>query len=452
MDDTALTPAAHRQIRWLDGHEAAFAGALVTDGEQLRVRVAADDLPDALWAYSDAQHVAGVRDVVRRGSGHDALLPWCAEPVDVFLARRASAEQPLSTGETVTLVGSLLRGVGEVGDEPLRGRWWLTDDSRPLFVPGEGSPCGATAAEIIGRVRDACTDRMLDRLLTEIAGGIEEHRTVRRSGDRWEHELTQLAAPRTLARDVFAPERVVDNAVHRERRSHPTLRNPERDDLRERWRARIAGGVERAVVWLRERRPRRVRSEQRAVASHAGRGRMLIVGAAAAAAVLLGGMLWPGDDETSATESVAQRSPDEPAPGEPKPGVATSEPPADEGAAKSPPPADRTRQPEGEASSGQTVPEQAAQLLERIGACQEQDDATCADAVVEGAGEVVLRRLDGGAQARGITPVEDYGDIAVVRLAAVAELGEQMLVLVRQKDGWLVRDVYDVADQPSVAG
>ncbi len=55
--------------------------------------------------------------------------------------------------------------------------------------------------------------------------------------------------------------------------------------------------------------------------------------------------------------------------------------------------------------------------------------------------------------------VDEYGDVAVVRLgapvAAPGEEGEgepaapeQMLVLVRQDEKWLVRDVYGVADQP----
>ena len=44
--------------------------------------------------------------------------------------------------------------------------------------------------------------------------------------------------------------------------------------------------------------------------------------------------------------------------------------------------------------------------------------------------------------------MEDYGDVSVLRLGPSGERGEQMLVLVRQEDGWLGRDLYDVADQP----
>nr|WP_017202219.1 hypothetical protein [Microbacterium barkeri] len=51
--------------------------------------------------------------------------------------------------------------------------------------------------------------------------------------------------------------------------------------------------------------------------------------------------------------------------------------------------------------------------------------------------------------------VDEYGDVAVVRLR-VESLGndeavssaEKMVVLIRAEQKWLVRDAYDVADQP----
>ncbi|QEA30630.1 hypothetical protein FGL91_14655 [Microbacterium sp. CBA3102] len=50
--------------------------------------------------------------------------------------------------------------------------------------------------------------------------------------------------------------------------------------------------------------------------------------------------------------------------------------------------------------------------------------------------------------------VDEYGDIAVVRVAVDAEAdaantsGRLIMVLLRTQEKWLVRDVYDVADQP----
>ena len=86
-----------------------------------------------------------------------------------------------------------------------------------------------------------------------------------------------------------------------------------------------------------------------------------------------------------------------------------------------------------------------------MAACAEDGDEACAAAIVDGAAETVWQRLGDDLSGRAPALIEDYGDVAVVRLAAGQAAGEQMLVLVRQKDGWLVRDVYDVADQPSEA-
>ncbi len=53
--------------------------------------------------------------------------------------------------------------------------------------------------------------------------------------------------------------------------------------------------------------------------------------------------------------------------------------------------------------------------------------------------------------------VDEYGDIAVIRATGSGDnssagspghQGEWILVLARTDEKWLVRDVYDVADQP----
>src|SRR5690606_2362201 len=220
MDDVdevaVLVPGAHRVIRQLE-RSAAFAGDLVSDGDRQRVRTDADGLDETLWRFSGAEHVAGVRDVVRTPDGQAVLLPWCADSVDAVLARRTAAGRPLVSGEIVTLVGSLLRGVIEVGGEDLRGRWWLDDEARPLFVPGEGATCASASVEIIDRLRRDCSDRAVERLLRRVAEAAADHRVVLRSLDEWEHELSELAAPRPIDVAVYAPELVRELPVHRAR-------------------------------------------------------------------------------------------------------------------------------------------------------------------------------------------------------------------------------------------
>lgn len=477
MEEPAvLVAGVHRSVRWLDGQESAFAGELVADGELLRVRVDALAVPDVLWRFAAAEHVGGVRDVVRRSDGHDALLPWCAESVDVFLARRETAERPLLAGEIVTLVGSMLRGVVETadetatpGEEEVQGRWWLDHDMRPLFVPGAGSSCAGASVEIIARIRERCADRAMERTLGDVLAGAADPRAVIRSIDLWEAELTELAAPRPLEREVHPPERVSAIPLHQALLPQEAQRVVTHRSLQ--LRARRYGAA--MLGWLRDRRPRRpvriatsrtpgAKSGAGPAAGTGGRGRMLLIGAAVAAVVLLGGLLWPTSGDSSATEAhdrastSAGASEDAAAPADTaSPGEKTS-PPRPTAAETAPPtPDDADDEP---ARKRETAEQSAAALLRAIASCGAAGDSRCADVVVDGAGESVMQRLGGADPAREITPVEDYGDIAVVRLGAVGEhgdaaaRGEQMLVMVRDEEEWLVRDVYDVADQPSDAG
>ncbi|MGB3376038.1 MAG: hypothetical protein WBA87_12985, partial [Microbacterium sp.] len=265
MDDadelTALVPGAHRVIRRLD-ETAALPGDLVSDGERQRVSADAGELDEALWWFSGAEHVAGVRDVVRTREGQVALLPWCADSLDMVLARRTAAERPLVTGEVVTLVGSLLRGVIEVGGREVRGRWWLDDEARPLFVPGEGMSCASASVEIIERLRQDCPDRSLERVLRRISDAAADHRIVLRSLDEWERELTELAAPRPIDVTVYAPELVRELPVHRAHLPLDTQRLQDRVSLHERLGA-ARRGVSESLSAVRMRMTRaRTRQER----------------------------------------------------------------------------------------------------------------------------------------------------------------------------------------------
>ncbi|MFD5214943.1 hypothetical protein [Microbacterium sp. NPDC058345] len=486
MDHTQeLVPAAHRALRRVGTTDSAFAGELVTDGDRVRVRVDAEAAIEALWVFADAEHVAGVRDVLRRVDGQDALLPWCSDRVDSFLGRRAAAERPLAPGEIVTLIGSLLRGIGEVADAAVHGRWWLTDDLRPLFVPGEGTTCLAASIGIVERVRATCADRAMERLLAEIAQTPEDSRAVIRHLERWERELTELAAPRALRREDLAPARVSTIPVHRallpvaaqqagaqrgtRRRGGDARREdqPRRGALRAAREAREPqiGGLARLVaaasaVLLRVRETVRAGMPRVAAVRRpgggAGRGRMLFVGAGVAAVVLAGGLLWPGDgdDASSAQERPSPTAAAQRPVGEASPGAAasTAHPAEGEKPAEAPDPATGPASPPSTGGSPVTAEGAVAGLLAAIGTCAEEGEGTCAAAVVDGAGEAVLARIGDDVRDRAPSLVEDYGDVAVIRLSAGHTHGEQMLVLVRQKDRWLVRDVYDVADQPSGEG
>lgn len=444
------------------------------------------------WEHAGDDHVAGPLDIVRRSDGHDVLLPWCAERVSSFFGRRAAADIPLAPGEMTTLAASLLRGLGELARGTGRheqGEWWLTDDGRPTFVIGAGAPARAAAAGLVARMRTDSTDRTLARLLLVIEEGLSAD--AARPGvpalqlEKWEAELFDTAASKPLKRDVHAPELAKDaDAARRAVLVRPGARR----QLRTRaslaresnsagalvsrivgslggrlgdWRTAILSGFERT----RRRSPDR-RSVRRAEQPGAGaqgpsrRVRRTVIAVAAAAVVLAGGLLWPGGatgepDSDGGTVVVtgsprtAESDPDsvDPSSDPASPGSASSAP-------EPTPTSSGTGSPHGGAGPEDPV-DAARALINAIDACRVKEDSVCDVAVAKGSVGVVdaLDESDGALQ---FEPVDEYGDIAVVRLSSSAagddgqasSGGDRMVVLVRTAEKWLVRDVYDVADQP----
>lgn len=486
-EGAASVLGAHRVIRRLGADEGPYAGALVTSGASVAILVAAETISGwSGWEHAGDDHVAGPVDVVRRADGHDVLLPWCTEQISVFLGRRAAAGVGLGDGEVTTLVASVLRGLAELNRTEHReaGRWWLTDDGRPMFVIGAGADAVAGAVEILDLVREDSRDRALIRVLTPIGEGL--HRGGERPViplhqlERWEGELLEFAAPRPLQRDDFTPERarkgdLVRRAVA-ETAAHPTggRREPNRRGrarMRTRVRARSsAKGVVDATLRvigergrsLRDRlRPTQDRSRSRKPvrprprsASHgrdrpadsvkAPRLRRYIIAVAAAAVVLGAGMLWPGGGSDEPAGAKEARTP---------------VPEARHGAGDRAGDSSDTRPtptPSATTIDDAAEPIAAAQaLLVEIDGCAETGDLVCADAVAEGStGIVELLAAQNSGESRTLAPVDEYGDVAVIRLTTettedpVASELQHMVVLVRMAEKWLIRDAYDVADQP----
>jgi hypothetical protein len=486
-----LVPGAHRAIRRIDPGEGPYSGTLVTRGGSVAVQVDSESIIGWTgWEHAGDDHVAGPLDIVRRSDGHDVLLPWCTERVSSFVGRRAAADASLASGEMTTLVASILRGLGELAraeghDET--GEWWLTDDGRPTFVIGAGDTARAAAAALVARLREDCADRTLARLLVVIEEGLGAE-TARpgmpaRQLEKWEAELFDTAAPKPLKRDVHAPAL----ARHTDAARHAVVARPvARRHLRTRAAmprdrsrvgavsSRLVGGIVHSLNGYRDavalrlgRRPGRgvvepsVRRTESADVSTADggrspgrRSRRTIVAAAAAAVVLAGGLLWPGG---------ATGEPD----GEGAPAVPKSTPLATEvrpvSTDSSPTPMSPAPDPptpgEGSPSDGSdpTDPVEAARMLiSAIGICGENEDKVCDGAVAQGSVGVVDELGGDKVGALQLQSVDEYGDVAVIRVSpsqgvsdgAASEGGERMVVLVRIAEKWLVRDGYDVADQP----
>lgn len=493
-----LVPGAHRVIRLLDADEGPYAGALVTDRDSVAVMTDADALSGwAGWAHAGDDHVAGPVDLVRRADGHDVLLPWCTERITVFLGRREAAAETLSAGEVSTLVGSLLRGLDELGhDVPGTeiGEWWLTDDGRPLFVIGTGDDARLSAAKLIDLVHRVTVDRTSARLLAGIRDGLRKDSgrpgVPPRQLRLWETELFAIAAPRPLRRDAHAPERVRDIEMVRSLRAVPI---ESRRDARAAARAtesRDRGPAVRGIVvtviaslrlamrrivercvrlTIRGSKAQRTSAVVRghahaeredAVGAPSRSARRYLVAGVAAASILMGGLLWPVETTGEAPDAdrAAPDSPEGAATGAAEPDGGPTTAPSDDAPLEALPSASAP----GAGSEGAALedPVQAApSLLAAIRVCADAGDDACGGAVAPGSTAVHDIAPAGSAGATGAQEdfalVDSYGDVAVVRITTNAggaadspSITERMLVLVNLEEKWLVRDAYDVADQP----
>jgi hypothetical protein len=453
-DSAALVPGVHRLVRTVDREEGPFAGTLVAYEDTVAVCVDIHELSGwGGWGYSDSDHVCGVLDVRRRRIGHDALLPWCTERVETFLGRRRAASAELTSGEIATLAASFLRGLRELGDSTADGigDWWLTGDGRPLFVHGDGGAARSRTAGLVERLAAHTKDRSSLRVLDEVRNALLGRRHQHDDDLRWEDELFTIAAPRPLRTDVFAPERAADVQTRQELRPAVNLRRPLRRALREartspraghevltamrgltgRLRERTVSFVQRGV----ERSPRASRTN-RSAGRRPTRKRALIIAGGLASLVLVVGLLWP-EGQGSETAKASQTAPD---------AELSTPAKSHEVATAEELPVEQVPQ-----SAGDHALEAVPTLLRNIAACADAGHETCPEALADGVPMPISGPIVHTPEAHEPELVDDYGDVAVIKLAPTDESADsagQILVLERAEQKWLVRDIYDVAHQP----
>ncbi|MFE5408879.1 hypothetical protein [Microbacterium sp. NPDC056569] len=440
--DRGSLGSPYRAIRAVRAREdAPWPGVLVrTAAGDACVLVDTDVLgPD--WRGWDAApdgHLLAPVDIVRRVDGHDAVLPVCGERLEDFVRRRA-ARMPLSPGEAVTLAVSVLRGCAQLASDPdASGEWWLDDAGRPVLA----------------------TDASARRAFEGAAAVLEEVSVAPRAQRTWQTALRAVTAERVSIHELEAAEQALfaiaeaeplstvslspRSAAEGVPRAHDEARGAadvvHEPAPRALWQTLIAGvdddladTVSRATtaVW---RRLRRTRNTPQAGPRRAP----WLVGGAVAVAVLAGGALWPTasgiatDDGTTAS----------PAP-EAEPGA--SAPPGAEIA----PPADATDAGASAAPAGGAVDlaVAAGDLLDARLACA--GDGGCLSAVSVDAAPLPPGAIDLPASERTVTLLDDFGDIAVLRVDATdAAMSSQIVVILRRDRKWLLRDVTDVAPQP----
>ena len=251
-----------------------------------------------------------------------------------------------------------------------------------------------------------------------------------------EGDLFDAAEPETLAvRDQSAgatPVRAA--ALRRDAVPEPVERHWAAQFVDSEWAERLVGVVRSMAAVpgaLRERFSRAGGAPGASSAKdaerppRARRGRKWAFAAAAAVVVIVAGLMWP--DTRGADAPAAAQTPGA------SPGAAT------------PAPASSTKPADGaDAGLGSDLETAARDIVETLSSCAASSAGACGAVMEDPAAGVepgAVTSLDAA-----VTLLDEYGGVAVFRVESEAKT-PQILVLVSVDGTWLVRDVYDFADQ-----
>lgn len=444
MEDTLLGGTRPRLLRRLVDDEAPYEGYVVAGDEPACV-VAVDAFDaDPAWRAAGDGHLWAPIDLAQGPDGPCVVLPLLAGRLGACAAAQREA------GAAVTVAVSMLRAAREADALAAEeGSWWVSAAGRPVLALRGGASWRARADPIMAAL--AVRFPALGAELERARSCLRSSAVLRRDFDACEQALFAAAVPAPMQLAGESP--VSPPAVATLQRSARTGDGAASDaggtgQLSRRARRavtpRTAGA--RAVVPVRERvaeltsvlvdaawaehvravLPAR-RAQQSGATARRGATRRrapMLAGAAVAAVVLTAGVLWPVDEAP-----VAAGVNDAPASG----GSSSAAAPAPSPAVTS----ERTAAPE----EGGDEAAMVAAVLERIRACA---DGGCDgfEAPPAAPPEGAAARSD----AQGAV-VDTYGGVSVVRVEADGEQ-PQIVVVVRADDEWLVREVYDLTDQP----
>lgn len=407
--------AAPPRLRSVSAGEHPYPGIIVS-GAPPRLWVDADDFRDGpAWRADPDGHLLGPLELARTPAGHAVVLPLCAERLREAVARRA----PLLAGEIVTIGVSLLRGAREADDlGATKGEWWVTDAGRPvLALAGEAPWRPATTALFALLAEDQSAD--VAGTLKGCSDAVADRRLLARDAEACEDALFALAEAAALG-PRLTPMRARELALPGEPLDDPAP--PRLAETIAQWLD--AGLADRVRTALRRRAPVERQPVERGSGGTTRRRAPWLLGAGLTGVILVAGLLWP-DDAPIGADSVPDATPSATgAPATPDSGAAT--PTAQEAAPQ----------------------DDLALLLDDLARCVA---ASCgATDPREDPGRAVPTGIasDPGAHRR-ITLLDEYGGVSVLRVeGAGGDVPPQIVVIVRDDEKWLVRDVYDVADQP----
>ena len=462
-----------RALRSLTEEEAPYGGRLHA-GSPPAVWVAWERVPEVVWRCLPDGHMLTPLDLARTTDGHAAILPHCP----ARLASAVGGSHP--PGVVVTVAVSMLRAAAEARAHGIvEGSWWVDAAGRPVLAAHDGAPWLGAALdglELLGEGVGPVLTEALSSTVDLLSRPSWRHEDVESCEDALfgaaeplpldpspsaQHSATQPLPPRRVA-SLRAPAREATPSEAESLLARFTDAS---------WAARVGEAVRSLTALpaavkegVRERRARRasrptagatrrgVRAESVPERADAPGGRPrrrrapLIVAAAVGATVVVGGLLWPDAPPAADANGSAPTSSATTAVGPTTAGASR------EGDSPTPPP------PTSEAGEARSGPPTAANELERtalatvsaLRGCVADGDPAAAncDGILERAGaEVPNGVVSSGTAAATATLLDEYGGVAVLR---IEESGRppQILVLVTSDGKWLIRDVYDVADQP----
>ncbi|MGB4779994.1 hypothetical protein [Microbacterium sp.] len=437
-------PPALRRLR---PDEAPYPGILRA-GDPPMVWVRVDALPMEVWQVPLDSHILIPHDIARVDGGHMALLLPCDAP----LARRVAGVPP-TPGEAVTIAVSILRAATtaqSVGIET--GTWWVDADGRPVLAAGGAAPWVDTALSVLAELAEDARGPLADAL-AEVVRALSAGPLIERDVERCEDLLFDAAEPAPLIRRL-APAAVEPMPRRARSLSSAADPHPKPTPL---WYARfvdddvvdraaqgvrsVTGAATSVFAGMRRRRrptdpPRRRPAVRPAHADRTvrppRRRAPLIVAAAVGVITVAGGLALPHEEDPA--EAVVPQSSDATAS---SPHVHIDD---DSGAVETTAETTPTASPS-EGSSGPAV-----RALAALDTCAREAPAIC-EVLEDPATPVPTGVASGGAADRTATLLDEYGGVAVYRVDA-PDRPSQVLVLVTVDGKGLVRDVYDLADQP----
>ena len=448
-------------LRHLGADEAPYPGWLHA-GTPPTMWVELDQLPEDVWRCAPDGHLLVPVDVARTLDGLAAVVPHCPTRLSIGLAERATP------GGTVTIAVSMVRAAAEARDHGFtEGSWWLDASGRPVLAVHDGAAWVDDGRDLLEHLAERA-GALLGEALVRAAILLGETRWRNGDVESCEDQLFAAAEPEPLDGMDAAPRGDGRFPLPLRATTVRAARVETEPAAAESWLARFtdadwAGRVAEAVRGvvaipgrLRERvrgrreepSSRRSRAEkgkaERAERTHSSpsvrRRAPLLVAVAVGAVVIGGGLLWPEPERPAVADSQSRRPVG-------SAGVDATMPPVtaasgDEASGDEV----RTRAATPAAPEPTDLEGVALDIVRALGRCgalagecaallERPEMAAPTGVVVSGAADTVTTLLD------------EYGGVAVFRVESAA-LAPQILVLVSVNGKWLVRDVYDVADQP----